>query len=113
MAMLSQQGLYASIAAVIGMAALSVTTSSSRLICKWVTCMLQHSKTQRVQSRVDMGTQVGMLLSQEQSPSESEPLIHWEAYFSGRMNCTKMYYTCLGTELHFYMNVTSMYPYVM
>ena len=42
-----------------------------------------------------------------------EPLIPREAYFGGRVNCTKMYFTCEGTELLYYMDVTSMYPYVM
>ena len=42
-----------------------------------------------------------------------EPLIPREAYFGGRVNCTKMYYTCVGTELLFYTDVTSMYPHVM
>ena len=42
-----------------------------------------------------------------------EPLIPREAYFGGRVNCTKMLFTCEGTELLFYMDVTSMYPHVM
>ena len=42
-----------------------------------------------------------------------EPLIPREAYFGGRVNCTKMLYTCEGSELLFYMDATSMYPFVM
>ena len=42
-----------------------------------------------------------------------EPVIPRKTYFSGRVNCTKMYYTCVGTELLFNMDVTSMYPHVM
>ena len=42
-----------------------------------------------------------------------EPLIPREAYFGGRVNCTKMLYKCEGSELLYYMDVTSMYPFVM
>jgi hypothetical protein len=42
-----------------------------------------------------------------------EPLIPREAYFGGRVNCTKMLYKCDGSGLLYYMDVTSMYPFVM
>ena len=41
-----------------------------------------------------------------------EPLIPRDAYFGGRVNCTKMLYHCTGTEKIFFMDVSSMYPTV-
>ena len=40
-----------------------------------------------------------------------EPLIPREAYFGGRVNCTKIRLTCEDTELLFYLDLTSMYPH--
>ena len=42
-----------------------------------------------------------------------EPLIPWEAYVGVCINCTKMLYECQGSELLFYMDVTSMSTFVM
>lgn len=42
-----------------------------------------------------------------------EPLVPRDAYFGGRVNCTKLLYHCEGQEKIFYQDVTSMYPAVM
>jgi hypothetical protein len=36
-----------------------------------------------------------------------------DAYFGGRTNAVKLYYKCRGAERIHYMDITSMYPYVM
>ena len=40
-----------------------------------------------------------------------EPLAPRKAYFDGRVKCTKMLYTCEGSEFYLYMDITSMYPF--
>ena len=40
-------------------------------------------------------------------------LIPRDAYFGGRTNAIKLYYKCEGAEAIHYLDVTSMYPYVM
>jgi hypothetical protein len=40
-------------------------------------------------------------------------LIPRDAYFGGRTNAVKLYYRCDGPEAIHYLDVTSMYPYVM
>ena len=42
-----------------------------------------------------------------------KPLIPREAYFGGRVNAVKLYYQCEGEERIHYMDITSMYPFVM
>ena len=42
-----------------------------------------------------------------------KPLVPRDAYFGGRVNAVKLYYKCTGDEIIEYLDITSMYPYVM
>ena len=42
-----------------------------------------------------------------------KPLVPRDAYFGGRVNAVKLYYKCIGDEIIEYLDITSMYPYVM
>ena len=42
-----------------------------------------------------------------------KPLQPRDAYFGGRVNAAKLYYLCQGPEKIHYMDVTSMFPFVM
>ena len=43
----------------------------------------------------------------------NKPLVPRHAYFGGRVNAVKLYYKCEGDEQIKYMDITSMYPFVM
>ena len=42
-----------------------------------------------------------------------KPLIPRDAYFGGQVNAVKLYYKCIGDKIIEYLDITSMYPYVM
>ena len=42
-----------------------------------------------------------------------KPLVPRDAYFGGRVIAVKLYYKCIGNEIIEFLDITSMYPFVM
>ena len=42
-----------------------------------------------------------------------KPLLPSYAYFGGQVNAVKLYYKCIGDKIIRYLDITSMYTYVM